>query len=122
MKRFTVALAAMLSCLILLLNGSVLLAQSGNAQLGGLVEDPSKALIPGVTITVTNVDTNVTQTTLSNESGNYNFAALPPGKYKVSADLSGFKKVLNDNVVLPYAGQVRINFTMEIGQTNQTVE
>src|SRR4029078_1562698 len=109
------------SCLILL-NGSVVLAQSGNAQLGGLVEDPSKALIPGVTVTAVNVDTNVTQTTLSNESGTYNFAALPPGKYKVSADLSGFKKVVNDDVVLPYAGQIRINFTMEIGQSNQTVE
>jgi len=122
MKRFTVALAAMASCLILLLNGSVGLAQSGNAQLGGLIEDSSKALIPGVTVTATNVDTNVTQTTLSNESGTYNFAALPPGKYKVSADLSGFKKVVNDDVVLPYAGQIRINFTMEIGQSNQTVE
>src|SRR4051812_36763032 len=114
MKRFTLALAAMASCLILLLNGTAVLAQSGNAQLGGLVEDPSKALIPGVTITATNVDTNVTQSTLSNESENYNFAALPPGKYKVSADLTGFKKVLNNDVVLPYAGQIRINFTMEI--------
>jgi len=121
MKRFTVALAAMASCLILL-NGSVVLAQSGNAQLGGLIQDPSKALIPGVTVTATNVDTNVTQTTLSNETGNYNFAVLPPGKYQVSADLSGFKKVINNDVVLPYAGQVRLNFTLEIGQPNQTVE
>ena len=119
--KAVLCLFVMTSCLILL-NASAVLAQSGNAQLGGLIEDPSKALIPGVTVTATNVDTNVTQTTLSNESGNYNFAALPPGKYKVSADLSGFKKVVNNDVVLPYAGQVRINFTMEIGQTNQTVE
>jgi len=123
MKRLIVALAGMATCLILLnVNLSVALAQSGNAQLGGLVEDPSKALIPGVTITATNVDTNVTQTTLSNESGTYNFAVLPPGKYKVSADLSGFKKIVNNDVVLPYAGQVRLNFTLEIGQANQTVE
>src|SRR5215831_8919234 len=101
MKHFAVTLVAVV-CSLFLLNVSVAFAQSGNAQLGGLIEDSSKALIPGVTITATNVDTNVTQTTLSNESGTYTFAALPPGKYKVSADLSGFKKVVNDDVVLPY--------------------
>jgi hypothetical protein len=121
MKRLAVTLVVVVSCLILL-NANAVFAQSGNAQLGGLIEDSSKALIPGVTVTATNVDTNVTQTTLSNESGTYTFAALAPGKYKVSADLSGFKKVVNNEVVLPYAGQVRVNFTMEIGQTNQTVE
>ena len=79
--KAVLCLIAMASCL-LLLNVSVVLAQSGNAQLGGLIEDPSKALIPGVTVTATNVDTNVTQTTLSNDSGTYNFPVLPPGKYQ----------------------------------------
>src|SRR6516225_5037622 len=104
MKRLAVTLVVVVSCLILL-NANAVFAQSGNAQLGGLIEDSSKALIPGVTVTATNVDTNVTQTTLSNESGTYTFSALAPGKYKVSADLSGFKKVVNNELVLPYAGQ-----------------
>jgi len=120
MKRFAVALVALASC-VMFLNVSVVLAQSGNATLGGLVEDSTKALIPGVMITATNVDTNVTQTTLSNEAGTYNFPVLAPGKYRVTADLSGFKKVVNNDVVLPYAGQVRLNIALEIGQTNQTV-
>src|SRR5262245_61391220 len=118
MKRFTVALAAIASCLIFL-NASVVLAQSGNGQLGGLIQDSSKALIPGGTVTATNVETNVTLTTLSNDAGTYNFPVLQPGTYRVSADLSGFKKVVNNDVVLPYAGQIRVNFTLEIGQTNQ---
>jgi hypothetical protein len=121
MKRFSVSVAALLACLTLL-HAGVVFAQSGNAQLGGTIEDSTRALIPGVTVTATNVDTNVTQTMLSNDSGAYTFAALPPGKYKVSADLTGFKKVVNDEVVLPYAGQVRLNFTLEIGQGNQSVE
>ncbi len=121
MKRFTLALVAMASCLILL-NVSLVRAQSGNGQIGGLVQDSSKALIPGVTVTVKNVDTNVTQTTLSNDSGTYNFPVLQPGKYQVTADLTGFKKVVNNDVELPYAGQIRVNFTLELGQTNQTVE
>src|SRR4029079_6427736 len=97
-------------------------AQSGNGQMGGLVQDTSKALIPGVTVTATNVETNVTVTTLSNDSGTYNFPVLQPGTYRVSADLNGFKKVVNNDVILPYAGQIRVNFTLEIGQVNQTVE
>ena len=81
-------------CLLLLFVGvGAVSAQTGNAQLGGIVQDPTHALIPGVTVTATNVDTNVTQTTLTNEAGAYNFPVLQPGTYRVSAELQGFKKV-----------------------------
>ena len=62
-----------------------------NSSIGGTVEDPSKALIPGVTITATNTGTGVVNTTITNESGVYNFAALIPGAYKVTAELTGFR-------------------------------
>ena len=93
-------------------------AQGGNAQLGGVVQDPSKALIPGVTITAKNVDTGVIATQLTNESGIYNFPVLQPGTYEVSAELPGFKKSVQ-KAELPYAGQVRVNFTLEIGQATR---
>lgn len=96
-------------------------AQGGNAELGGVVQDSSKALIPGVMITTKNVDTGVITTKLTNESGTYSFPVLQPGTYEVSAELTGFKKVLQ-KAALPYAGQVRLNFTLEIGQSTQTVE
>jgi hypothetical protein len=96
-------------------------AQTGNASLGGIVEDPSKALIPGVTITAKNVDTAITVTQVTNESGVYNFPVLQPGTYEVSAELPGFKKGAQ-RAELPYAGQVRVNFTLEIGQSSELVE
>ena len=96
-------------------------AQTGNASLGGNVEDPSKALIPGVSITAKNVDTSVTIMQITNESGVYNFPVLQPGTYEVSAELPGFKKSVQ-RAELPYAGQVRVNFTLEIGQASQVVE
>jgi hypothetical protein len=96
-------------------------AQTGNASLGGIVEDPSKALIPGVTITAKNVDTSVTATQVTNESGVYNFPVLQPGTYEVSAELPGFKKAV-ERAELPYAGQVRVNFTLEVGQASEVVE
>jgi hypothetical protein len=97
-------------------------AQTGNAQLGGTVTDPSDALIPGVTVTATNVDTNIVQTTISNETGSYNFPVLQPGKYKVTADLPGFKQAVFNDVTLPYAGQIRLNFALQLGTASTTVE
>ena len=96
--------------------------QTGNAQLGGTVIDPSKALIPGVTITATNVETGVTQTQVTNETGAYSFPVLQPGTYRVSADLPGFKKQVFNEVRLSYASQTRIDFTLEIGEQTQSVE
>src|SRR5438552_1097706 len=92
-----------LTVLFLSLFSASLLAQGGNAQLGGIVQDPSKALVPGVSITATNVDTNVTSTTVSNESGAYNFPVLLPGTYRVSAELPGFKKGVVEGFKLGYA-------------------
>jgi Carboxypeptidase regulatory-like domain len=96
--------------------------QTGNAQLGGTVQDPSKALVPGVTITATNIETNVTVTQITNETGAYSFPVLQPGSYRVSADLPGFKKQVFNDVRLPYAGQIRIDFTLQLGEQAQTVE
>ena len=89
------------------------------------MEDPTKALIPGVTIVTKNIDTNVTVTQVTNESGVYSFPVLQPGTYEVSAELPGFKKAVQKAVQkaeLPYAGQVRVNFTLEVGRASQTVE
>jgi len=77
--------------------------QGGNAQLGGIVSDPTKALIPGVTITAKNVDTGVLTTQLTNDAGVYSFPVLQPGTYEISAELTGFKKTIQ-KTDLPYAG------------------
>src|SRR5262249_46691201 len=106
----------------LLLFVSAGFAQTGNALLGGTVQDPSKALIPGVTISAKNVSTGITTTQITNESGTYNFPVLQPGTYEVSAELPGFKKAVQKDVQLPYASSVRIDFTLEVGAVAQTVE
>lgn len=79
-----------------------------------------KALIPGVTITAKNVATGITARQISNESGIYNFPSLQPGTYEISAELPGFKKSIQ-RTELPYAGQVRVNFTLEVGDATANV-
>jgi hypothetical protein len=120
MKR-TLFAGAFATLLLIGLTGTAF-AQAGSASLGGIVQDASKALIPGVTVTAKNVATAVTQTQVTNESGTYSFPVLQPGVYEISAELPGFKRSLQKDVTLPYAGQVRLNVTLEVGDVNQAVD
>src|SRR4030095_14287314 len=101
-RRFTYAIAA-LFCLLVSVNG---FAQgTSNATVGGTVADASGALIPGVTVNVTNVGTNITNTVVTNESGAYNFPSLQPGTYKLTAELPGFQTQSYTGVQLGGADQ-----------------
>lgn len=97
-------------------------AQTGNGQLGGIVQDPSNALIPGVSITLTNTGTGITATQISNESGSYNFASVQPGVYTVTASLPGFKTFTATNVQVGTSAQVRVNVNLEVGSVDSKVE
>src|ERR1051326_1597263 len=110
-KRFTCTVAVSLLCLLISVSG---FGQSINATVGGSVSDPSKALIPGVTVTATNTGTGIASTTVTNESGAYQFPALQPGTYKISAELPGFQTQTFTGVQLGGAQQVTLNFTLQV--------
>ena len=97
-------------------------AQTGNGSVGGIVQDSTKALVPGVTVTLTNVDTGVVNTAVSNETGSYSFPVVQPGNYKVSAQLPGFKEAVANNLRVGPNAQVRWDFTLEVGTLNNAVE
>src|SRR5215472_16550361 len=110
-RRFTYALAVSLLCVFAC---AYTFGQSINAVVGGTVGDPSKALIPGVTVTATNTGTGIANTAVTNESGAYNFPALQPGTYKLSAELPGFQTQTFTDVQLGGAQQVTLNFTLQV--------
>jgi hypothetical protein len=97
-------------------------AQTTNATLGGTVSDASRALIPGVSVTATNTQTGIVSTSITNETGSYNFPSLQPGTYKVSAELPGFQTQTYNDVTLGVSQQVRLNFTLQVSGQSQTVE
>ncbi|HET9216132.1 MAG TPA: TonB-dependent receptor [Terriglobia bacterium] len=98
-------------------------SQGGTAQLGGVVTDQSGALIPGVTITVTNTDTGVTNNSITNESGAYNFPSLQPGQaYRVTATLPGFQTATVNNLALPASSTNRQNFQLTVAGTATSVD
>jgi len=97
-------------------------AQSGNASVGGFVQDPSQAFIPGVTITATNTQTGVVTTAISNEAGTYNILSLLPGTYRLTAELPGFKTQVFNDVQLGQGATARYNFILQVGALTDSVE
>ncbi|HET9215639.1 MAG TPA: TonB-dependent receptor, partial [Terriglobia bacterium] len=93
-----------------------------NATVGGTVSDSSGALIPGVRIVAVNVNTGVSLSVVTNESGSYQFASLQPGIYRLSAGLAGFATKTYDKVELSQSQQVRLNFQLELAKVDQAVE
>src|SRR5688572_17599421 len=119
MNRFRAPAALVL----LLLSLSVpAFAQGIFATVTGTVTDSSGALIPGVTIKATAIDTAVVSSTVTNEAGAYNFADLLPGKYTISASLPGFQTKNLTDVALSQNTTYRYNFELAVAGVNTQVE
>src|SRR5215467_6599665 len=99
-----------------------LFSQSSNGTIGGTIADASGAVVPGVMFTATNNATGVVTNVLSNDAGVYNFASLLPGTYKISAAIPGFQTQTYNDVQLGNAGQLRLNFTLQVAAAAQAVE
>lgn len=97
-------------------------AQTFTASLGGTVADSTGALVPNAVVSATEVETGVVTKTSTNSSGVYEFPSLPQGTYRVSAEATGFKVSVRPRVVLDVGAQARLNFALEVGAANTTVE
>src|SRR3990172_512499 len=91
------------------------LAQQETATITGEVKDASGGLVPKATITVTNVGTNISVTTETNDQGSYTVTSLKPGDYTVTAEKSGFSKTLRSGVTLQVNQFTRIDITLQAG-------
>jgi len=92
-----------------------------NAQIGGQVTDPSGAVIPGATIVITNMDTQVVAYSKSNSAGLYVAPQLPPGHYKLAAQMTGFKDLVRESILLQVNDRVTIDIAMQLGSATQVV-
>ena len=101
---------------------SPLFAQVGNSILTGLVEDPSQARIPGVTVTAVNTQTGVRTVVLTNESGVYNMPNLIPGVYTLRGSLPGFQTQTYEQVELGGNQTRRFNFSLKLAATATELE
>jgi hypothetical protein len=94
---------------------------STTATLRGHVEDPTGAVLPGVTMTLTNQGTKAVQTTVTDNRGQYLFSAVFSGTYDLKAELSGFKTYQQTSLVLSPNDTRGVDVKLEIGQQTQEV-
>src|SRR5256712_5676477 len=99
-----------------------LMAQTpGTGALTGTVKDPSGAVIPNATVTVTNVDKGQARTGTTGGDGVYHFSLLPPGNYRVRIESSGFKPVEVPSVTIAVTETEVLDRSLEVGAQAQTV-
>jgi hypothetical protein len=97
-------------------------AQNVTGTILGTVYDSKGGVVPNVKVTVTNADQNVdVRTVMTDEHGQYVAPLLPIGRYSVTAEIAGFKKVMQIGVVLNVNDRLAINITLEVGAVSESV-
>jgi hypothetical protein len=96
-------------------------AQIGGGEINGLVTDAQSAAVPGATVTATNTATAVARPTVTNETGGYAIAGLPPGVYTVEVVLSGFRTVRHDEVRVETGVTIRLDVALMVGGLNEAI-
>src|SRR5215467_11335680 len=119
MGRVSMSYRRLLGCLLLTCAG---LRADVTATILGNAQDNTGATLTNAKITVTNLDTNLSRSTLTDATGEYRFLSLPVGTYTVQAELSGFQKFVAGNIVLTVDQQRRVEITMQVGSLQQSVE
>jgi len=98
-----------------------LIAQSPSASVVGRVTDPSGAIIPGVTVIVTNLDTNLSSKGVSTNTGEYTVPYLNPGRYVLEAKSDGFRLYRRSEFALAVDQAMRLDIPLEVGATAESV-
>jgi hypothetical protein len=92
------------------------------SRINGVVTDQGGAVVPEAKVTVTNVDTNVSQTTTTTSAGNYLIIDVVPGTYLVKVEKSGFRSSITNNVVVVGGATSTANAILQPGTVSETVE
>jgi hypothetical protein len=109
--------------LALIVSGSpALFAQQETATIVGYVADTSGAMVPNATVTVTNIATNISVTTTTNERGSFSVPSLRPGEYAITSEASGFRKTTRVGITLQVAQVLGLDMTLQPGDLSEAIE
>jgi hypothetical protein len=96
-------------------------AQSDRGTITGTVSDPAGAVVANAPIQAKNVETGVVYEGATSTTGNYTLVQLPAGSYQVSVTVPGFKKYTRSGLTVQVAQTLRIDVTLEVGATSDSV-
>ncbi|HEY3158547.1 MAG TPA: TonB-dependent receptor [Vicinamibacterales bacterium] len=97
------------------------LAQGGRSEINGTVMDAQKAVLPGVTVTVTNEDTGLVREAVTDGTGRYVIPQLLPGPYTVRAELSGFQPMVRNNMVVRVGEELTVPLTLSVAGVSESL-
>src|SRR3972149_5594678 len=115
-----VGIALLMLCMGLAM-ASPVLGQGAGASIEGTLRDQQGAGLPGATVTLRNEETGVSRTTATDTEGHYRFLALAPGRYQLTAELSGFATADVGNIAIPIGRAVQQDFVMGIQALEESV-
>ena len=114
MKSLTVAA-------LFLLAANPMRAQVLYGSVVGAVEDPSGAVIPGATVTLTNTNTAAARESKADEQGRYTFVSLIPGTYSMAVTAAGFRSLTRTGITVTINNVTRVESRLEVGQVSEKV-
>ena len=94
-------------------------AQLAQGELRGVVSDESAGVMPGVTVTATNVEMGTSRATVTAENGSYFMSAMPLGGYRITAELQGFVTVVREGLRLSVGETATVNFTLKVAAVQE---
>src|SRR5205809_8004090 len=97
-------------------------AQVANAVVTGSVTDAQGGLLPGVTITVTNAESGVVRTIVTQTEGRYRLGGIPPGRYNMTAELPGFANVEVKDITLTIGLEYKRDISMALQGVQETIK
>lgn len=96
-------------------------AQFSTGTILGVVKDTSGAFVPNATVTVINIDTQLTRTQKTGEDGAFRFPVLPVGRYTLKAEATGFKTETRQGLMLDVAQDEVVDLTLQVGSQQEQV-
>src|SRR5215470_13003860 len=122
-KKFS-RMSTLLGAIVTLIGlaSGLVFGQGFSGAISGFVRDTSGAVIPGVSVTVKHVDSGLTRTVVSSETGSYAIQVLPVGPYELTTDLAGFKQQVRRGITLVVGQEAVVNLTLEVGAVAEKVE
>ena len=114
-----ILLSALLEGVVCLVTLAPAVDAQGTAEIQGIVTDSTGAVIPGATVTATNIETNLQRTATTGSAGLYVIPNLPPGRYRVQVALSGFQTSLHENINLVVGQQLTLKTVLQLGEITE---
>src|SRR5688572_21476254 len=96
-------------------------AQEFRGRIQGVVTDQSSAAAPSATVLLTNIDTGVASSRTTDSSGRYLFDLVQPGRYKLTVELQGFSRFLQENILVQNRGDITVNAVLRIGGVAENI-